>query len=96
MRRKRIDGVALVAFIGGILCLARLLAGCVSSQEVRERAADVTYLAEHLRCVDREPSLSFDAPQEARRAAHARIDVCRADVRRRWGITETARKDGGA
>jgi outer membrane murein-binding lipoprotein Lpp len=84
-------------FIGALLCIARILAGCVSSQEVRERAADVTYLAEHLRCVDREPSLSFDAPQEARRAAHARIDVCRADVRRRWGITETAaRKDGGA
>jgi hypothetical protein len=55
------------------------LAGCAG---LRSDVAEATYLGQQLECVDK-----F--------ATRKQIDACRADVRRKWGITETTR-DGGA
>ena len=46
-----------------------------ASQGARETAAESTYLAEHLRCVDQ-----F--------ATRAEIDTCREGVRRRWAVKD--------
>jgi hypothetical protein len=59
-----------------------VLAGCASTEAARQRAAERAYLAEHLRCVQ-----AYDTEAEVNR--------CRADVRSRWGITETVTKDAG-
>lgn len=73
MSPNRLSGLGLLCLIGAILCAARILAGCLPSQDVRQRAAEATYATEHLACVDR-----YDT--------HAEIDACRDDVRRRWGV----------
>lgn len=93
-RPPRWDGPWLFFFVGLVLLAARIVAGCSSATVVaaKERTAEATYLAEQLRCVDAEPALRFDAPQEQRRAANARIDACRETTRARWGRS----RDGGA
>lgn len=53
-------------------------AGCAGAAE---SVAEATYLGQQLSCVDKYPT---------RKA----IDACRLEVRKRWGIAETAR-DGG-
>lgn len=71
--------------IRAVLILVAIV-GCdrpEASTAAKEQAADAVYLAEHLRCVD-----DFRTNPE--------IDACRAKVRARWGIVETARKDGGS
>jgi hypothetical protein len=47
--------------------------GACFSREVKEAAADSSYLAEHMRCVDRYPT-------------RPEIEACREGVRIRWGV----------
>jgi hypothetical protein len=72
-------GIALLA-LGCIV--GHCASGCAPSTAAKEKAADATYAAEHMRCVEANDT-------------KATIDACRAAVRVRWGITETATKDGG-
>jgi hypothetical protein len=64
-----------------LLGACMLMARCVSSCAAAAPTAEAAFTAEHLRCVDR-----------ARTLAESR--ACRADVNRRWGVTETV-ADGG-
>lgn len=79
----------IVAVLASIGCKAAM-----ASREAKESTAEGAYLAEHLRCVDREPTLPIDAPEEARRAANIRIDACRAKARGEWRAPKPAA--GGA
>jgi len=74
-------GVGILCLLGAIGILANTcLSGCglLRSPE----AAEATYTAEHLRCVDKSQTLA---------ESHA----CRDAVDKRWGITHTLRKDAG-
>lgn len=73
-----------LAFVAMLFAL-HLCTGCgptAPSKDALEKAAGGTYASEHMWCVER-----FNSDVE--------IDACRAAVRRRWGIVDTARKDGG-
>lgn len=83
--------IARLALVAAVLCSSGCKAAAVS-RSVRESTAEAKYTATQLRCVDAEPALPFDVPVEARRAAHARIDACRAGVRQDWHQT---RPDAG-
>lgn len=70
----------LVLFVAATLAFARVLVGCdaVTNHEARSAAAEASYTAEMLACVDK-----FDT--------RAAINECRADVRKRWGVDGGAR-----
>lgn len=69
--------LALGALVG-IVALGAVTCSCGS---YRESAAEASYLAQQLHCVDKANS-------------REQADQCRAEVNRKWGIIE-ARKDGG-
>lgn len=71
--------LVLAAFaIGVTMCMHS--AGCALLRS--PEAAEATYTAEHLRCVDKSATLA---------ESHA----CRDAVDKRWGITHTLRDAGG-
>lgn len=83
-RSPRLDGLTVLVFIGALLLVTRLLAGCagagkIPAKDARESAAEAAYAADHLACVD-----TFGTREQ--------IDACREGVRVRWGRF----KDGGA
>lgn len=71
-----------LGYVGLLLLVLRVVAGCGPSAAAKAQAADTAYAAEHMRCV-------------AQHETNAEIDDCRARVRERWGITMTVTKDGG-
>lgn len=79
--RSTTEAAILVVFAFALaLALEWCASGCVP--HAREAEAESAYLAEQLRCVDIATS-------------RAEADVCRREVRKRWGITEveTKRRD---
>lgn len=74
-RSPRLDGVAVLSFVGAVLFVARVAAGCSGPAKT---AAETAYGASLLRCVD-----------EARTLAESK--ACRAAVDARWGVDGGAR-----
>lgn len=70
MRSPQLDGVAVLAFVGAVLFVARTAAGCSGPAAA---GAEAAYGASLLRCVD-----------EAKTLAESK--ACRAAVDARWGV----------
>ncbi len=68
----------LIVLIVIFTCAILHFFGCAGAKEA---AAEATYLGQQLECVDHLNT-------------RADIDGCRASVRKRWGIVETARDAG--
>lgn len=85
MTRRKVDWRAFVGLafaLFAVLSIVGHCTGCAPSKEAKEAAAEATYAAEHLSCVER-----FDTTQA--------INACRAGVRARWGISDTRARDAG-
>ncbi len=67
--RPRLDGLTLLMFIGAILCIARIIAGCSAGHV----AAESAYGADLLRCVDKATTLAES--KACRRAVDVRWGV---------------------
>ncbi len=82
MPKETTTALALGAFLAGIIVVGLLLLNAMGcSPTARAAEAEATYLADQLHCVDRATT-------------RAEADSCRADVRRKWGIAETATDSG--
>jgi hypothetical protein len=73
-RSPRLDGFVVLVFVGALLLATRILSGCLpeSVTPSRAQAAEASYTAEHMACVD-----TFGTREQ--------IDACREGVRVRWG-----------
>lgn len=72
--------LGILALGAGLALVVQHCTGCALLRS--PEAAEATYTAEHLRCVDKSATLA---------ESHA----CRDAVDRRWGITHTLRDAGG-
>lgn len=84
--------IALVIFLIAAFCVITHTWGCAAiakaiPDDTKEEKAETAYLTQHLRCVED----NKDMPKAAE-------DACRANVRRRWCVTDAGAvgcKDGG-
>lgn len=90
--RDALRAVIVLAFIAALVTLLMHSAGCAAiakavPDDAKEEKAETAYLTQHLRCVED----NKDMPKAAE-------DACRANVRRRWCVTDAGSvgcKDGG-